>query len=174
VVGDAAHGFDDHAFALEMLESEDVLIVPGSSFNVPERNFFRVTLLPEAPVLREVFARIERVLQRRAMPDRRAARSGRLNMTAAGDPCGVLAAAHRRMRECRRRCSTSRSATVTPSAKASNPTAAGRCNSPRCAPIGVAIDDPRIIANRLDHRRTVGRHDAAAAPLGDDYGWSRC
>ena len=64
--GDAAHGFDDHAFALEMLETEDVLIVPGSSFNVPERNFFRVTLLPEAPVLREVFARIERVLQRRA------------------------------------------------------------------------------------------------------------
>ena len=66
VIGPAAHGFDDHAFALEMLETEDVLIVPGSSFNVPERNFFRVTLLPEAPVLREVFARIERVLQRRA------------------------------------------------------------------------------------------------------------
>jgi alanine-synthesizing transaminase len=66
VVGAAAHGFDDHAFALEMLETEDVLIVPGSSFNVPERNFFRVTLLPEASVLREVFARIERVLQRRA------------------------------------------------------------------------------------------------------------
>ncbi len=65
VVGAAAHGFDDHAFALELLETEDVLIVPGSSFNVPERNFFRVTLLPEAPVLREVFARIERVLQRR-------------------------------------------------------------------------------------------------------------
>lgn len=66
VVGAAARGFDDHAFALEMLETEDVLIVPGSSFNVPERNHFRVTLLPEAPVLREVFARIERVLQRRA------------------------------------------------------------------------------------------------------------
>jgi alanine-synthesizing transaminase len=40
--------------------------VPGSSFNVPDRNFFRVTLLPEAPVLREVFARIDRVLSRRA------------------------------------------------------------------------------------------------------------
>ena len=66
VVGDAAHGFDDHAFALEMLETEDVLIVPGSSFNVPYRNHFRVTLLPEADVLREVFARIERVLARRA------------------------------------------------------------------------------------------------------------
>jgi len=66
VVGDAAHGFDDHAFALEMLETEDVLLVPGSSFNVPYRNHFRVTLLPEAPVLREVFTRIDRVLTRRA------------------------------------------------------------------------------------------------------------
>jgi alanine-synthesizing transaminase len=66
VVGDAAKGFDDHAFALEMLEDEDVLIVPGSSFNVPERNHFRVTLLPDAQMLREVFARIERVLGRRA------------------------------------------------------------------------------------------------------------
>jgi alanine-synthesizing transaminase len=66
VVGPAAHGFDDHGFALEMLETEDVLIVPGSSFNVPYRNHFRVTLLPQADVLREVFARIERVLSRRA------------------------------------------------------------------------------------------------------------
>ena len=61
-----AIGFDEHAFALEMLETEDVLIVPGSSFNVPYRNHFRVTLLPQAEVLREVFARIERVLSRRA------------------------------------------------------------------------------------------------------------
>ena len=67
VVGDAARGFDDHAFALEMLETEDVLLVPGSSFNVPYRNHFRVTLLPEASVLREVFARIDRVLERRAV-----------------------------------------------------------------------------------------------------------
>ena len=66
VVGAAARGFDDHAFALDLLETEDVLIVPGSSFNVPYRHHFRVTLLPEAPVLREVFARIERVLARRA------------------------------------------------------------------------------------------------------------
>ena len=65
VVGDAARGFDDHAFALEMLETEDVLLVPGTSFNVPYRNHFRVTLLPEAPVLREVFVRIDRVLARR-------------------------------------------------------------------------------------------------------------
>ena len=66
LLGDAAKGFDDHAFALEMLETEDVLIVPGSSFNVPYRNHFRVTLLPEAPMLREVFTRIDRVPSRRA------------------------------------------------------------------------------------------------------------
>lgn len=66
VVGAATQGFDDHAFALEMLETEDVLLVPGSSFNVPYRNHFRVTLLPEAAMLREVFGRIDRVLQRRA------------------------------------------------------------------------------------------------------------
>ncbi len=72
VVGDAARGFDDHAFALQLLEEEQVLIVPGSSFNIPYRNHFRVTLLPEAPVLREVFARIDRVLARRAATATRA------------------------------------------------------------------------------------------------------
>ena len=66
VTGAAAGGFDDHAFALELLETEDVLIVPGSSFNVPDRHHFRVTLLPQPDVLREVFARIDRVLSRRA------------------------------------------------------------------------------------------------------------
>ncbi|MDZ4114608.1 MAG: pyridoxal phosphate-dependent aminotransferase, partial [Xanthomonadaceae bacterium] len=34
--------------------------------NVPYRTHFRVTLLPEPAQLREVFARIERTLQRRA------------------------------------------------------------------------------------------------------------
>ena len=47
------------------MESEGVLVVPGNSFNVPYRNHFRVTLLPEPAQLREVFARIERVLERR-------------------------------------------------------------------------------------------------------------
>ncbi|MFP7722350.1 aminotransferase class I/II-fold pyridoxal phosphate-dependent enzyme [Lysobacter sp. A3-1-A15] len=65
VVGAAAAGFDDHAFALELLETQDVLVVPGSSFNVPWRDHFRVTLLPEPDQLREVFQRIDRVLQRR-------------------------------------------------------------------------------------------------------------
>ena len=66
VVGAAAKGFDDHDFALELMETEGVLVVPGSSFNVPYRHHFRVTLLPEAQTMREVFARIDRVLARRA------------------------------------------------------------------------------------------------------------
>lgn len=57
---------DDHRFALELLEHERVLIVPGSSFNVRYRNHFRITLLPEAPTIREVFGRIERALGRYA------------------------------------------------------------------------------------------------------------
>ncbi|PBS12908.1 aminotransferase [Lysobacteraceae bacterium NML93-0792] len=65
IAADVAAGFDDHAFALDLMESEGVLVVPGNSFNVPYRNHFRVTLLPEPAQLREVFARIERVLERR-------------------------------------------------------------------------------------------------------------
>lgn len=63
---DAIPVFDDEAFALALLETEHVLLVAGSSFNVPYRNHFRVTLLPEAPVMREVFERIERALAREA------------------------------------------------------------------------------------------------------------
>lgn len=66
VTGAAAEGFDDHRFALELMETEGVLVVPGSSFNVPYRNHFRVTLLPEAPAMREVFRRIDRLLSRYA------------------------------------------------------------------------------------------------------------
>jgi alanine-synthesizing transaminase len=54
--------FDDHDFALKLLESEQVLVAPGSSFNVDYRNHFRITLLPEAGVLEDVFERINRVL----------------------------------------------------------------------------------------------------------------
>ena len=58
--------FDDETFALTLLEEESVLVVPGSSFNVLYRNHFRVTLLPEFSVIADVFARIERQLQRMA------------------------------------------------------------------------------------------------------------
>lgn len=54
--------FDDEAFALDLLDHENILLVPGSSFNISARNHFRVTLLPEPAVLDDAFARIEQRL----------------------------------------------------------------------------------------------------------------
>jgi alanine-synthesizing transaminase len=54
--------FDDEQFALDLLEQKHVLVAPGVSFNVPYRNHFRVTNLPDAATLREVFARIDELL----------------------------------------------------------------------------------------------------------------
>jgi alanine-synthesizing transaminase len=55
-------GFDDEQFALDLLEQKHVLVAPGTSFNVPYKNRFRVTNLPDAATLREVFGRIESLL----------------------------------------------------------------------------------------------------------------
>ncbi len=55
--------FDDQKFAMELLEKKHVLIAPGSSFNVPYRNHFRLTTLPTARKLQTVFERIEEVLE---------------------------------------------------------------------------------------------------------------
>ena len=63
---DEIPGFDDHRFALDLLEHENVLVVPGSSFNTQSRNHLRLTLLPEAAVMEDVFARLERALARHA------------------------------------------------------------------------------------------------------------
>ena len=54
--------FDDQRFALDLLEQKHVLIAPGASFNVPYRTHFRVTNLPQPDVLRQVFARMEELL----------------------------------------------------------------------------------------------------------------
>jgi alanine-synthesizing transaminase len=54
--------FDDEQFALDLLEQKHVLVAPGVSFNVPYRNHFRITNLPDAATLREVFSRIEELL----------------------------------------------------------------------------------------------------------------
>ncbi|HVO48047.1 MAG TPA: aminotransferase class I/II-fold pyridoxal phosphate-dependent enzyme [Steroidobacteraceae bacterium] len=54
--------FDDQQFALDLLEQKHVLIAPGVSFNVPYRTHFRVTNLPDAATLREVFGRIDELL----------------------------------------------------------------------------------------------------------------
>ena len=39
-----------------------MLVAPGVSFNVPYRNHFRITNLPDAGTLREVLSRIEELL----------------------------------------------------------------------------------------------------------------
>src|SRR5690349_15865854 len=54
--------FDGQQFALDLLEQKHVLVAPGTSFNVPYKNRFRVTNLPDAATLREVFGRIESLL----------------------------------------------------------------------------------------------------------------
>ncbi|MEM6512164.1 MAG: aminotransferase class I/II-fold pyridoxal phosphate-dependent enzyme [Pseudomonadota bacterium] len=53
---------DDQAFALELLESKHVLVAPGSSFNTPYRNHFRITTLPDPDTLDVVFDRIDELL----------------------------------------------------------------------------------------------------------------
>jgi alanine-synthesizing transaminase len=60
---DLMAGFDDRAFAMELLEKKHVLIAPGTSFNVPYRDHFRITTLPDALQLEEVFHRMEQVLE---------------------------------------------------------------------------------------------------------------
>ncbi len=54
--------FDDQAFALELLENHHVLLAPGSSFNTPYTNHFRITTLPDTDTLNAVFDRIEACL----------------------------------------------------------------------------------------------------------------
>jgi alanine-synthesizing transaminase len=61
-------GFDDQAFALDLLERKHVLVAPGSSFNVPYRDHFRVTFLPDAEQMADVCSRIESLLNEYAVP----------------------------------------------------------------------------------------------------------
>ena len=57
---------DDQAFALELLESHHVLVAPGSSFNTPYTDHFRITTLPDTETLNLVFDRIEACLEQHA------------------------------------------------------------------------------------------------------------
>lgn len=81
VRADVLPDFDDNEFALRLLDEEHALVVPGSSFNLQPSRHFRITLLPEAAEIADVFARIERVLERMAesvdaiIPDRCAVRA---------------------------------------------------------------------------------------------------
>jgi len=54
--------FDDYQFALDLLEHKHVLVAPGISFNVPYRDHYRITTLPERTVLKDAMDRIEELL----------------------------------------------------------------------------------------------------------------
>lgn len=54
---------DDKAFALQLLEDKHVLVAPGSSFNTPYSNYFRITTLPDPDVIQDVFERIDVLLE---------------------------------------------------------------------------------------------------------------
>jgi alanine-synthesizing transaminase len=66
VRSDVLPDFDDQTFALDLLEKKHVLVAPGVSFNVPYRNAFRITNLPEPQVLATVFSRIDELLDAQA------------------------------------------------------------------------------------------------------------
>lgn len=59
---DKIPGFDDQKFAFELLERKHVLIAPGTSFNVPYQNRFRVTLLPDWETMKDVLGRVNELL----------------------------------------------------------------------------------------------------------------
>lgn len=59
---DVLPDFDDYQFALDLLEHKHVLVAPGVSFNVPYRDHFRITTLPEPAVISDALARIEELL----------------------------------------------------------------------------------------------------------------
>jgi alanine-synthesizing transaminase len=59
---DALPDFDDQQFAVDLLQHKHVLIAPGNGFNTPYRNHFRITNLPTAEVITDVFRRMEEVL----------------------------------------------------------------------------------------------------------------
>ena len=54
---------DDNAFALQLLEEKHVLVVPGSSFNTPYTDHFRITTLPDSETMHIVFDRIDSLLE---------------------------------------------------------------------------------------------------------------
>jgi len=54
---------DDQAFALELLEIHHVLVAPGSSFNTPYTDHFRITTLPDTETINTVFDRFDACLQ---------------------------------------------------------------------------------------------------------------
>lgn len=57
---------DDQQFAYELLENKHILVAPGSSFNTPYTDHFRITTLPDTDTLNIVFDRIDALLEQHA------------------------------------------------------------------------------------------------------------
>ena len=57
---------DDRAFAKKLLEEQHVLVAPGSSFNTPYSDHFRITTLPNPETINTVFDRIDALLEQAA------------------------------------------------------------------------------------------------------------
>ena len=57
---------DDRQFALRLLEDKHVLVAPGSSFNTPYTDHFRITTLPDTDTIDVVFDRIDALLDQYA------------------------------------------------------------------------------------------------------------
>ena len=53
---------DDQQFALDFLRSEQILMVPGTGFNWPEPDHFRIVFLPRVRELRYALERLEKFL----------------------------------------------------------------------------------------------------------------
>ena len=64
-----ADRIDDQTFAIELLENTHVLVGPGSSFNTPYMDHFRITTLPDPDIIHDVFSRIESLLKQYARFD---------------------------------------------------------------------------------------------------------
>ena len=80
VKDDVLPDFDDERFAMDLLEYKHVLIAPGTSFNAPYKTHFRITNLPDAEVISEVFRRMEEVCDSYLSGSRPAARAAELHV----------------------------------------------------------------------------------------------
>ncbi|RCW27993.1 aminotransferase class I/II-fold pyridoxal phosphate-dependent enzyme, partial [Pseudidiomarina tainanensis] len=56
---------NDQDFAMQLLQQEKVLVVPGSGFNLASNQYFRMVFLPKIDDLHEAISRIARFLKER-------------------------------------------------------------------------------------------------------------
>jgi hypothetical protein len=164
VVGDAALNFDDHLFALELLETEGVLVVPGRASTSPTATTSASRCCPKRHDLGSVPS---------ASTPARPLRAGRAAQRHGG---GVIE--RRRGAGLATAGDTWCWAIPTASAKGVGPSARWPTKLARAMRArGVEICASALHrAHRLDHRRTVGGASTseAARKLRPPYGWCRC